>query len=267
MIITLYPKLHMQFNKITPGQEEIIRHRAYRLQSKADRITAFRKKYAPYLGVAIGLTKPNWVTTAATAHMWEGDRRDGDNAKKAQREMAKITGKIEPLSNGHIEDPKADKVHFWSQLGGLFVRSMLQKDPKTTVVTVGVGLATLWRDKKMAETRQFVTNHKLDRPIHGAEELTISVAAINANRAKTAGQAISETVLVSPFSNNETVKNLALGGLVASTALGTYGMRQYKRQVIDTQAQREAYFAAQCPDELEYPLVQSSPPLSQEAVA
>lgn len=248
----------MQLQKLTPGHKEII-HEANRLQSKADHITAFRNKYAPYLGTAIALTKPNWATTGLTAHMWYGDRRDGTHAKAAQKEMAKITGKIEPLSDGHIKDPEADKKHFWSQLGGIFVRSVIQKDPKTALVTAGVGAATYWRDKKMAETRQFVTDHKLDEPIPGHESvegLTISVAAINANRAKTAGQAISETVVGSPLANNEVVKNYALGGLAASTLLGIVGYREYKQRVQATYAAREAHFASLCPDEIEYPSIQ-----------
>lgn len=257
---------YMQLHKLTPGHEEIIRHKANNLQSKADRITAFRNKYAPVLGTAIALTKANWVTTAFTAHMWYGDRRDGKHAKSAQSEMAKITGKIEPLSDGHIKDPEADKKHFWSQLGGLFVRSVIQRDLKTTLVTAGVGVATYWRDKKMAEMRHFVTDHGLDIPVPGYEDiegLTISVAAINANRAKTAGQAISETIIGSPLSNNDSLKNYALGSLAASTLLGVVGYREYRQRVHDTYNTREAYFASRCPDGVEYQFAQP-PTLASE---
>lgn len=253
----------MQLSKLTQGQELIIRHRANDLQSKADRITAFRKRYSPVLGAVIGVTKPNWITTIATAKMWEGDHADGRHAKRAQKEMAKITGKIEPLSDGHIEDPKADKVHFWSQLGGIFVRSIINHDIKTAAVTGSVGAATIWRDRKMAETRKIVVDRQLDQEIPGTD-LTVSVAAINANRFKTAGQAISETILVSPLANNETVKNTALAGLLASTALGIYGYNQYRNRVMNTLDQREAYFASQCPDEIEYPTIPSS---SEQEVA
>lgn len=233
----------MPLQKLTNGQQEIIRYRANKLQAKADKITAFRKKYAPFLGVAIAITEPNWATTACSANMWRGDYSDGKYAKQGQKEMSKITGKLEPLSNGHIEDPKADKIHFWSQLGGIFVRAARNRDLKTATATAAVGITTIWRDKRMAETRQFVLDNQLHEETVGSEKLTVSVAAINANRFKTAGQAISETVLISPISENETAKNLALGGLVISTALGIYGYYQYKHRVENIYSQRQAFLS------------------------
>lgn len=236
----------MQFNKLTQGQERIIRHQAHSLQSKADRITAFRKKYSPVLGVAIAATEPRWSTTVATIKMWHGDHADGKHAKQAQKEMAKITGKVEPLSNGHIEDPKADKVLSWSLIGGVMIRSALKKDWKTTAIVGAAAATTYWRDKKMAETRQFVADNNLD----------ISVAAINVNRAKTALQATSETLLISPAANNQIVKDISLAGLVIGTALGVYGWQRYHNDVMQAHRAREAVNTALCPDEIEPPVIQ-----------
>lgn len=233
----------MKLENLTAGQEFLIRHQANKQQAKADRITAFRKKYAPALGAVIALTRPTWLTTAAAGYFWKTDYDDGKYAKDAQAKMAKVTGRIEPLSDGHIEDPKADKRWFWAQTGGLLVRSITEKDYKSTAVLGSVSAITIWRDAKMARTRRFVEDEQLD----------ISLAAINANRAKTALQATSETVLMSPLaSKHEGVKNASLAGLAIGTLLGVYGMEKYRSQVNDAWQAKQAEMAALCPDKVRF---------------
>lgn len=246
----------MRLPELSTGQEYLIRLRSKHLQEKADKKTRFRANFSPLLGAAIGLTRPGWATTAAAAYMWKTDYDDGKYAKAAQREMAQITGRLEPLSDGHIEDPKADKRWFWSQTGGILLRSILQKDLKTSLITGAISAVTIWRDGQMSQARQLVNDEQLD----------LSVAAINTNRAKTALQGASETVLMSPLAENyEPVKNASLAGLAIGTALGVYGMHRYRAQVQTALLEKHAEQAALCPDKIRHELSDHQPTVQPAA--
>lgn len=227
-------------HKITPetnGQTFIRLHQSRQLQRRADALTSFRRKYAHHAGALVALTKPNVPVALTTAGMWWTDFQDGRSAKRAQ-ELANTT---EPLSDGHEEDPIADKKWFRAVLAGIGVRALLAGDTKTAVVTGSVAAAEYIRNKHMEEQRNAVKEEQLD----------LSTAAIQTNRYKTAGHAVFSTILASHLSDNETVKNVALVGLAASTVLGFVGAAQYGSMVINARSTRELENAARCPDEVD----------------
>jgi hypothetical protein len=200
--------------------------KAFRLQAGADFLTRCRGTLSPFLGIEIAVTERNWETTADSGILASTDL-EGIPARRAQRIVN--PDNPQPLTDGHKEDPKADKTYFWSVLLGLCVRALREKDIESFSVLALVGIATNVRNRKMRTSRELSRKN----------ELPAGESATPTNRAKTVIQLAAEQVLVSPLSKNKLVRRFGLGSLAAGTLLGWLGERAYSNTVAKQLASKE----------------------------
>lgn len=232
----------MEYHHVDPATVA----RAYQLQHRADKLTAFRKNHSDKLGWAIGMTRRNWLTFVGCCYMAYTDLQDGRDAKKAQR----MLGVNKPLSNGAVEDPVADKRFRKAVSLGMEVRAAREGDIKTLAVLGLKQDIDKRRDARMAQNREL------------AEKYTdLGVGAIQTNRIKTAVEMAGMLLHVSPLANNDSVRNAALGMMGASTGIGLLGERQYASMV----QQRMDELAQVCPDELT--TLQLQQPVMNQAIS
>lgn len=190
--------------------------KAYELQERADRLTAFRMNHSDEIGLAIGSTKRGWLTFIAGCAMAYTDLQDGRYAKKAQ----KLLGEKDPLSNGATDDPIADKKFRKAMLQGIRSRALTENDEKTIAVIDIKSKLDEQRDKRMARSRKLASDYT-----------DLSLGALPINRAKTATEMTGILIHTSPLANNERIRGLALGMLSISSGLGLIGERQYSNIV------------------------------------
>lgn len=201
----------IEMSELESGQQYLRSYNAMALQRRADRLTAIREKHSRKAGIAVAALPRNWVTAAGGMYLAWTDWRDGNLAKKAQAEL----GVKEPLTDGHIKDPIADKTFRRELSRGIFARAILERDLETIAIMAGKHIVDKSRDKRMADHRALAAENK------------ISVAAIQINRVKTATEMAGELLLISPFSNNKTVRRTALAMMAISTGIGLIGEHQY----------------------------------------
>src|SRR5690606_5597927 len=116
------------------------------------------------------------------------DLQDGRTAKKAQQ----LLNTDRPLSDGAIEDPKADKAFRNALTLGMEVRAAREGDIKTLAVLSLKKEVDRQRDARMAHNREL------------AEKYTdVGVGAIQTNRIKTAIEMAGMLLHISPLANNE----------------------------------------------------------------
>ncbi len=190
---------------------------AHRLQRRADIATNFRLATAIPVGLAIGATEPNWPVTVLDTVAWLTDASDGHDAGRA-RELAPGL----PRTAASFRDPLADKLKYYSGLGGIMARAIRQEDPITGVVVGANMVVSAVRDKAIAHDRQLASAYR---------KFGVSGDAIGINKRKTQIQGVSSVVLASPLSRSPVVRRVALAGLSAGTILGVFGQRKFRRTI------------------------------------
>lgn len=195
-------------------QTHTTRERARRLQRRADRKTMVRFHGAIPLSALLAATKPNWITTALNAGLWETDRTDGRDGKKA-RELCEDLRRTEASER----DPDADKRLQYGNRAALFVRAALEKDWKIAGVIAAETAVSAVRDRRMGQYRELATTYGIETD------------AIDINRAKTALIAGGEIVALSPLAENAIVRGVAIGTICLGTLVGVVGAEQYGQQV------------------------------------
>jgi len=191
-------------------------NRAIKFQRRADRYTAFRKDHSDKLGIIIGLTKRHWSTFIGACFMAYTDFKDGRDARKAQR----LLGVTRPLSNGHTEDPLADKVFRKAMLGGIELRAVSENDITTIRVLRWKQQIDKERDARMARSRELAARYT-----------DISLGAISINRIKTATEMTGILVHVSPPAKNELIRQASLALMAVGSVIGLVGEYKYTNMV------------------------------------
>lgn len=215
---------------------------AMELQREADRLTSFRMNHSEKLGMAIGLSQRGWLTFFGSCYMSYTDLQDGRKAKKAQ----KLLGVSTPLSNGHIEDPIADKRFRDALMHGMEVRADREGDIKTLALLGLKREVDRRRDARMQRNRELAQKYT-----------DVSVGAIQTNRIKTALEMTGMLLHISPLANNRRIRGTALSMLAVSSGIGLVGERKYAKMVNESLVER----AQACPNKLNITQLREQTPL------
>ncbi|MCA9330456.1 hypothetical protein KC957_00255 [Candidatus Saccharibacteria bacterium] len=121
------------------------------------------------LSALLAVTKPHWITTVLNAGLWETDRTDGRDGKKA-RELYEGLRRTEASER----DPEADKRLQYGNRAAIFSRAVHRQDWKTACVIAAETAVSAVRDLRMGQHRELATTY------------SIETDAIDINRAKTA---------------------------------------------------------------------------------
>ncbi len=207
--------MHGKVLAMSPGREFLTNHvrqeQALRLQRRADRKTMLRYWAAIPVSALMAVTKPSIATGVVNAYLWDTDRTDGRDAKKARALWPEMK-----RTKASTFDPPADKRLQYGNRAALFTRACFGKDWETAAVVAGETAVSALRDKRMAAHRSLATAYDIETD------------ATMTNRAKTALIAAGEVVALSPLANKyDTVRRAALATMCVGTLVGVIGAEQY----------------------------------------
>lgn len=186
-----------------------------RLLERANFLTDFRCRAAPFLGIAIAVTDENLPVTVAVGTTMATDMQDGRDARKGARLLG-----IPTPPEGAEKDPAADKALVNGITTGLFGRFARQKDFGSMAILGTNIIASQWRDIKMTENRQRVKSNNLDPE---------TLKALPINKLKTALQ--MSACIIALQSKNRRTRHKALRAFTAGTIIGILGERQYRKHI------------------------------------